>query len=334
MERIVAFNAGLLLIISVVLLTPACAKPHGRIDPSIQVVMNQGTDGAAMVLVPSGTFWMGSRDEDVRKYILDCKAQLQKDEEKCREWMTPEQPRHQVTLDAFYLDQYEVTNQLFDQFVKATGHQTTAEKEGKAFAWVEGRGWQETNGASWRQPEAGPTVFASDRLQHPVVSVSWHDAVAYCRWAGKRLPTEAEFEYATRAGTQTTYWWGNGSPGTRQVANVADESGRNLFATIVTGYNDGFLRTAPVGTYEANPFGLFDMTGNVSEWTSDWFSDSYYATGPARNPTGPSSGEFKVFRGGSWFYVPVYFRSAIRYWDYPSGRYARNGFRCARDATK
>ena len=291
-----------------------------------------GKDGVAMVLVPGGQFWMGSSANDVDRAIEDCKTQLKKDEPTCRGWFAPEQPRHQVTLDAFYLDQYEVTNRLFDKFVKTTGYQTTAEKEGTAFAWIDGKGWQDTSGATWRQPEAGAVVFASDRAHHPVVSVSWHDAEAYCFWAGKRLPTEAEFEYATRAGTQTRYWWGNGTPGTRKVANVADESARNVFSVIMTGYDDGYVKTAPVGSFEANPFGLFDMTGNVSEWTADWFGGNYYATSPERNPTGPSSGQYRVFRGGSWVYDPIRVRSAVRARDTPTYRSALIGFRCAQDA--
>jgi len=291
-----------------------------------------GQDGASMVRVPGGQFWMGSSENDLDRAIEDCKTQVKQDEATCKGWLAPEQPRHQVTLDAFYLDTYEVTNRLFDKFVQATGYQTTAEKEGTAFAWIDGKGWQDTSGATWRQPEAGALVFASDRAHHPVVSVSWHDAEAYCRWAGKRLPTEAEFEYATRAGTQTTYWWGNGIPGTRRVANVADESAKNTFSAIMAGYDDGYVKTAPVGSFEANPFGLFDMTGNVSEWTADWYDGNYYRISPSRNPTGALSGQSKVIRGGSWNDAPVSLRSANRLWVLPSLRYAPLGFRCAQDA--
>jgi formylglycine-generating enzyme required for sulfatase activity len=289
-----------------------------------------------MVLVPGGQFWMGSSENDVDRAIEDCKTQQKKDEQTCKGWMAPEQPRHSVTLDPFYLDTYEVTNRLFDKFVRATGYQTTAEKDGTAFAWIDGKGWQDTSGATWRQPEAGPLVFATDRAHHPVVAVSWHDAEAYCRWAGKRLPTEAEFEYATRGGTQTKYWWGSGSPGTRRVANVADESAKRTLAMwpIMVGYDDGYGKTAPVGSYEANPFGLFDLTGNVNEWTADWFDGNYYRNSPERNPTGPTSGQSKVLRGGSWTHGPVRIRSANRNWYTPSTRDADVGFRCAQDAPK
>lgn len=299
----------------------------------------KGKDGASMLLVPGGQFWMGSGENDIERVIEDCKSQLKKDEASCKGRFASEQPRHQVALDAFYLDIYEVTNRFFDKFVRATGYQTTAEKEGSASAWIEGKGYQDKewkimSGAAWRQPEAGPLVFESDRADHPVVSVSWHDAEAYCRWAGKRLPTEAEFEYAVRAGTQTLYWWGDGAPGTRRVANVADEGARRVFSRIMEGYDDGYIKTAPVGSYEANPFGLFDMTGNVSEWTADWFGADYYGASSERNPTGPPSGPYRVLRGGNWYSEAILSRSAYRNRRDPLSRSAIFGFRCAQDGPK
>ena len=177
-------------------------------------------------------------------------------------------------------------------------------------------------------------MFESNRAKHPVVSVSWEDACAYCRWAGKRLPTEAEFEYAMRAGTNTTYWWGDGDPGSRRVANIGDESLKRQYSdwphSIMTGYDDGYVRTAPVGSFDTNPFGLHDMTGNVWEWTADWYDKNY----PARNPTGPSSGEDRVLRGGSWGNGPVNVRSALRGRHLPSRRDDDIGFRCAQDVPK
>ena len=293
-----------------------------------------GKDGAPMVLIPAGTFMMGSTKDEVDRVIKDCVKELKRDQATCEGWYKAELPRHKVRMDEFYLDKYEVTNQIFQQFVEQTGHQTTAEKEGSAKAFVEGKGWQDMKGASWRQPEGGQTVFASDRSEHPVVSVSWHDADAFCRWADKRLPTEAECEYATHAGTTTRYWWGNGSPGSRQVENIADETAKNLLSVIMTGYDDGSLRTAPVGSYEANPWRLQDMSGNVAEWTADWYDATYYKTGPERNPPGPSSGQYRVLRGGSWGLVPDNVRSAVRTWITPSNRYGSIGFRCAQDRPK
>jgi len=303
---------------------PSRPRQQARIDP----------DKAAIVLVPGGTFWMGISDDERDRAIEDCKTELTKHAASCTGWVLTEQPRHQVTLDPFSLDPYEVTNRQFERFVQATGYQTTAEKKGTAEVRVAGQGWQETKGVTWRHPEAGPDVFASGRAEHPVVNVSWHDAEAYCRWAGKRLPTEAEFEYATRAGTQTIYWWGNFSPGTRQVANVADESARTILPVILAGYDDGYLTTAPVGSYEANPFGLFDMTGNVAEWTADWYDGLYYRKSPERNPTGPSSGDSRMIRGGGWNDAASGIRPTSRGGGVPTKRDTRTGFRCAQDRSK
>lgn len=269
-----------------------------------------GKDGAKMLLIPAGDFMMGSSTEG----------------------RADEQPVHHVSLDAFYLDKYEVTNKLFQKFVRETGYETTAEKEGRAAAVTSGGEWEVIPGANWRKPEGGETVFESNREEHPVVSVSWYDADAYCRWADKRLPTEAEFEYAGRAGTRTIYWWGDGNPGSQRVANIADESAKRQFPDlpIMAGYDDGYERSAPVGSFDPNPWGLHDMIGNVSEWTADWFAEDYYQNSPERNPTGPFSGKYKVLRGGSWHNGPLGVRSAYRRNSQPGYRYDHFGYRCAR----
>ena len=270
-----------------------------------------GKDGAKMRLIPAGEFMMGSTEGEAN-----------------------EKPVHRVALDAFYLDQYEVTNQLFQKFARETGHETTAEKEGKAWVYVQDDKWTEVSGANWRKPEGGETVFVSNREAHPVVSVSWHDSEAYCRHYGQRLPTEAEFEYALRAGTQTTYWWGDGNPGSRRVANLADLTNKRQFPgrpwPIMEGYDDGYARTAPVGSYEPNPFGLYDMTGNAAEWTGDWYGETYYQTSPSRNPTGAANGTARVLRGGSWINEPQNVRSAYRNKSTPMTRSDHIGFRCAK----
>ena len=291
----------------------ANAKPEPR--PMTQDREITGKDGAPMVLIPAGEFQMGSPDGEGDK---------------------DEHPRHSVALSAFYLDRYEVPNRFFQQFAQQTSYRTTAEQEGKAWALTAAGKPEEVSGAHRRKPEGGETVFDSNREEHPAVSVSWEDAQAYCRWAGKRLPTEAEFEYATRAGTETKYWWGNGNPGSRRVANIGDESAKRQYSdwTIMTGYDDGYVRTAPVGSFKANPFGLHDMTGNVWEWTADWYEEHFYAKSPQRNPTGPSSGTDKVLRGGSWYYAPGDVRSASRLRVTPTFRNASLGFRCARDSSK
>ena len=268
-----------------------------------------GKDGAKMLLIPAGDFMMGST-----------------------EGLADEEPVHQVLLDAFYLDKYEVTNTLFQKFVHETGYETTAEKEGRAAAVTSDGEWEVIGGANWRNPEGGETVFESNREEHPVVSVSWYDADTYCRWADKRLPTEAEFEYASRAGTRTIYWWGDGNPDSQRAANIADESAKRRFPglPIMAGYDDGYERSAPVGSFDPNPWGLHDMIGNVSEWTADWYAEDYYRNSPERNPIGPFNGKYKVLRGGSWHNGPLGVRSTYRRNSHPAYRYDHFGYRCAK----
>ncbi len=295
-----------------------------------------GKDEIPMILIKGGSFWMGSTMEEVNDAVAECLQDVL-NKRVCHIWYDVEQPRHEVRLDRFYLDVYEVTNQAFQVFVEATGHRTTAEKEGKT--WVNAKGdWpEEVEGASWKNPEGKKSVFVTGRADHPVVSISWIDARDYCEWAGKRLPTEAEWEYAARAGSMTKYWWGNSSPGVRKVENVADESHQRQFPdrrwTIVEEYDDGYERTAPVGTFEPNPWGIYDSGGNVREWVQDWYSKDYYQGSPRENPLGPSKGELKVLRGGSWRAGPRNLRVASRSGSVLTSRSAGGGVRCAKDAS-
>jgi formylglycine-generating enzyme required for sulfatase activity len=171
--------------------------------------------------------------------------------------------------------------------------------------------------------------------------VAWEDAKAYCQWVGRRLPTEAEFEYATRAGTDTEYWWGDEKSGWRHVANLADESAKRLYPnffgnTFIAGYDDGYVRTASVGSFEANPFGLYDMTGNVHEYTADVFYHEYYAISPRKNPSGPSDllPTIIASRGGGWDTGVGGARSATRSMAAAELSSPMTGFRCAKDASQ
>jgi len=230
-----------------------------------------GDDGAPMVVIPAGAFWMGRDDGN-----------------------DDEHPRHRVELDAYAIDRYEVTNALYQRFVAATNHRAP----GLANPNVSENLLRDLTGAS-----------------QPVVGVSWHDADAYCRWAGMRLPTEAEWEKAARGDDGRAYPWGE--PWDPSRANSKES---------------GLGRTAPVGSYPSgvSPYGVHDMAGNVWEWVADWYAKDYYTHGPRRNPTGPDSGSWKVLRGGSWGYLPSLLKTTSRLSITPDLRNTVVGFRCAR----
>ena len=210
---------------SLVLLIFFVVNVEGWADDSDRAMSASRTIPHGMVSIPAGLFEMGSTD---------------------KHGSADEYPQHTVSLDAFYLDTYEVTNRQFRKFVKASGYKTTAETQGKAWAYVEDTQWTEVLGARWRKPEGQESVFASRRGSHPVVTLSWEDAKTYCEGVGKRLPTEAEWEYAARAGSATNAWWGNRNSGSREVGNVADQTHKREFPDrpwpILEQYDDHYIR--------------------------------------------------------------------------------------------
>jgi formylglycine-generating enzyme required for sulfatase activity len=246
--------------------------------------------------------------------------------------------QHQVTVGTFYLGKYEVTVGEFRQFVNDAGYKTTAETGGGEYVFT-GGGWEEKADASWRNP------YFSQTDRQPVVLVSWHDAAEYCNWRsrkegltpayringtdvswdrsanGYRLPTEAEWEYACRAGTSGPFSTGNNI--TPEQANYNGNYPYNSSAK-------GTFRekTVTVGSFAANRWGLYDMHGNVWEWCWDWYGD--YSSGAQTDPAGPSTGAYRVVRGGSWYYFGRYLRSADRDYSAPADRYYFVGFRLAR----
>jgi serine/threonine-protein kinase len=282
-------------------------------------------DGMEMVFVPGGEFQMGSTDEQVDQAWQMCKDY---DPYCIREWIETEQPAHTVTLDGFWLDRTEVTNEQFARFVEDAGHQTDAEKKDSGYAWT-GSGWGQVDGAHWQYP-GGPDTDVSGQERHPVVQISWNDAQAYCQWAGARLPTEAEWEYAARGPEDRVYPWGDTfdcKPG-----SFDDET--EIDSYVVSGGEgcDGFARTAPAGSFPngASWVGVLDMAGNVWEWVADWYED--YPSEKQVNPTGPALGDMKVLRGGSWDDTSDNVRGACRRWNFVDRSGSRIGFRCARNS--
>jgi formylglycine-generating enzyme required for sulfatase activity len=260
-----------------------------------------------------------------------------------------ESPAHSVEVASFRIDRWEVTNADFAAFVAATGHITQAEHDGYCWSYIKGSdNFQALEGADWRHPQ-GPASSIGETMDHPVVCVSWHDAAAYATWVGKRLPTEAEWEYAARAGNTDHVYAGNAArAGSDNVTHAvtggaghASAGDGAIVANVWEGtwpvenrLEDGFYYTAPVGRFPANAWGVYDMIGNVWEWTSDWYDSDYYRASPGHNPLGPVSGETRVARGGSWFCSPNYcgaYSTHFRGASPPTRGFNNVGFRCAAD---
>jgi serine/threonine-protein kinase len=280
--------------------------------PPVQAVLGDSwtrpADGMVMVYVPAGSFLMGSSQES-DPFAAES-----------------EQPPHEVALDAFWIDQTEVTNAQFAQFVADTGYVTTAEEEGDGLVALDSGTTETIAGTDWQHPE-GPESDLNGLEGHPVLQVTWFDAEAYCQWAGGGLPTEAQWEYAARGNEGHLYPGGNEFDGS--IVNFCDAS--CIFSWMNLDFNDGFVRTAPVGSYPAGAswVNALDLGGNAWEWVADYYDPGYYANSPTLNPTGPETGEIKVLRGGSWFDDMSHVRYVRRGVGNPLSRHNLFGFRCA-----
>jgi len=281
-----------------------------------------------MIKLDGGKFWMGTDSDE--GFPQD-----------------GEGPVRDVVLDPFFIDRHPVTNDQFAEFVRATGYVSEAERFGWSFVFqghipadlyprlVDDTAprvnwWCKVNGAYWRAPE-GPGSNVGTRGNIPVTHMSWNDAAAFAGWAGKRLPTEAEWEYAARGGLeQRAYPWGDElEPGGRHMCNVW----QGQFPVEDTAA-DGYAAPCPVDAFPANGYGLLSVSGNTWEWCADWFSPSYHVTATRHNPVGPESGVERAMRGGSYLCHKSYcnrYRVAARTKNTPDSATTNISFRCVRD---
>lgn len=285
-------------------------------------------DTSGMLYIPGGSTLMGTDDRE--GFPAD-----------------GEGPVHQVAISGFYMDECAVTNEAFGWFIRESGYVTEAERFGWSYVFhlfvsaataekvsqtpVQTPWWLVVEGADWSHPE-GPDSGLEGRGDHPVVHITWNDAMAYCQWSGKRLPTEAEWEYAARGGlVQKRYPWGDElKPGGEHRCNIWQGK-----FPVKDHASDGYSGTAPAKSYQPNGYGLYNMSGNVWEWCADWFSPTYYTSGETDNPAGPKHGSAKVMRGGSYLCHSSYcnrYRVAARNKNTPDSSSGNVGFRCVKSA--
>lgn len=279
----------------------------------------------ALVPIPAGTFWMGletTPEEAAKRYGGE------------PNWYDPEQPRHRVTISkSFELGQTPVTRGQFAAFVAATGYRTEAEVDGFAQIY-NGTKFAKTPGHSWRDPGFVQTD------DHPVVCVTSKDAATFCQWLSAetgrryRLPTEAEWEHAYRAGTNDAWTWGNNPADGIGHANCADTKARAVNPTWTTfEWADGYVNTSPVKSFKPNAWGLYDLAGNAWEWTSTFYAP--YTPEDAIDPLGPADGSpqatHRLLKGGAWFGAPLSSRAAFRSKISPGYRGSNVGFRVLRE---
>jgi formylglycine-generating enzyme required for sulfatase activity len=282
--------------------------PEARVRPA---------DGMVMVPVPAGEFTMGNDDALVERLLEMCN---EANWEGCVPGLFQTAlPAHRVALETYWIDQTEVTNAQFAAFLNEAGNQT----EGGA-PW-----WDGEAGIAVVEEAGGELSYQARRgsADHPVTDVTWYGAAAYCAWAGARLPTEAEWEYAARGPESRVFPWGDAFDGSR--LNYCDSYCDRYHADEAS--DDGYAETAPVGSYPegASWCGALDMAGNVWEWTADWYAEDYYGRSPDANPTGPASGEKRVARSGSWGYPSSFTAAVYRGATHPANTHVDLGFRCA-----
>ncbi len=322
---------------------PACTTLRDAQAP--QAMTN--SLGMQFVRVPAGRFLMGS-DKSPATWARDYPPPY---EARRFEELIDEAPVHPVTIGrAFWLGRHEVTIGQFRAFLERSGHTPESIADGTggygynpAYDPAASARGDAFEGRDPKYDWAHPGFAQTD--DHPVLNVTWNDAVALARWlsgqenAVYRLPTEAEWEYACRAGTTSRDGDGDGdgdeaSSPLKRTANVFDADAAvnwPAWQGFAARHHDGYAFTAPVGRFEPNAFGLYDMLGNAWEWTADWYGERYYAQSPPIDPQGPTEGSVRVRRGGSWHTWPLYARCGYRNWNSPQTRYVLVGLRLLRE---